>query len=343
MLLAVHRFVPNVTVVGDDAQAIYGFRAATVRNILEFPERFPGATVVKLEQNYRSTRPILDAAHSVVSNNQGRMDKRLWTDRGEGERVVVYQAFDEHAEAEFVVREIERLLRADRSRTPSDFAVLYRTNAQSRAIEEAFLRYQLPYQVVGGVRFYERREVKDVLAYLRLVENPLDAVALARVLNVPPRGIGAKTKDELWLFARANSLTPGEALRHGEEIESVGRRQQEELRSFADLLAGLRELAPKTPLPQLLDRVVQSIGFEQYLRDRTEEGEERWENVGELRSVAEEYEDLPVAEQLPRFLQEVALVSDVDTYREGTPAVTLITLHAVKGLEFPVVFLTGLE
>ena len=339
-LAGAHR---NIAVVGDDDQSIYSWRGARIKNILEFQQAWPDATIVKLERNYRSTKPILDAAWHVVRNNVGRMAKRLWTDRHAGERIVVYEAHDEYAEAEFVIREIERLLREDRSRTPSDFAVLYRTNAQSRAIEEVFLRYAVPYQVVGGVRFYERREVKDLLAYLRLLENPHDAVALARVLNVPPRGIGARSQEELWLFARGNSMPPAEAMRIAAQIETIGVRQRQELRSFVDLLDGLRERAPTMPLPKLIDRIVAAVGFETYLRDRTEEGEERWENVLELRGVAEEYSELPTAEQLPRFLEEVALVSDVDSYREGAPAVTLITLHAVKGLEFPVVFLTGME
>ena len=342
----------NIAVVGDDDQSIYSWRGAKIENILEFQREWPDAAVVKLERNYRSTKPILNAAWHVVQNNVGRMAKRLWTDRHAGERIVVYEAHDEYAEAEFVIREIERLLREDRSRTPSDFAILYRTNAQSRAIEEVLLRYAVPYQVVGGVRFYERREVKDLLAYLRLVENPNDAVALARVLNVPPRGIGARTQEELWLFARGNSMPPAEAMRIATQIESVGTRQRQELRSFTDLLDGLRALAPTVPLTKLIDRIAAAVGFEAYLRGAsragaptpgTEEGEERWENVLELRGVAEEYSELPTAEQLPRFLEEVALVSDVDSYREGAPAVTLITLHAVKGLEFPVVFLTGME
>ena len=342
----------NIAVVGDDDQSIYSWRGAKIKNILEFQQAWPDAAVVKLERNYRSTKPILDAAWQVVQNNVGRMAKRLWTDRQAGERIVVYEAHDEYAEAEFVIREIERLLREDRTRTPSDFAILYRTNAQSRAIEEVFLRYAVPYQVVGGVRFYERREVKDLLAYLRLIENPNDSVALARVLNVPPRGIGARTQEELWLFARANSMPPAEAMRIAAQIDSVGTRQRQELRSFADLLDGLRALAPTVPLTTLVDRIVAAVGFESYLRGASragaptpgsEEGEERWENVLELRGVAEEYSELPPAEQLPRFLEEVALVSDVDSYREGAPAVTLITLHAVKGLEFPVVFLTGME
>src|SRR5919204_471409 len=282
-LAGAHR---NIAVVGDDDQSIYSWRGARIKNILEFQQAWPDATIVKLERNYRSTKPILDAAWHVVRNNVGRMAKRLWTDRHAGERIVVYEAHDEYAEAEFVIREIERLLREDRSRTPSDFAVLYRTNAQSRAIEEVFLRYAVPYQVVGGVRFYERREVKDLLAYLRLVENPHDAVALARVLNVPPRGIGPRTQEELWLFARGNSMPPAEALRIAAQIDTVGVRQRQELRSFADLLDGLRAAAPTMPLPKLIDRIVAAVGFETYLRDRTEEGEERWENVLELRGVA---------------------------------------------------------
>ncbi len=333
----------QLAVVGDDDQSIYSWRGAQIRNILEFPAAWPDATVVKLERNYRSTQTILDAAWHVVQNNLGRMAKRLWTDRAGGARIVLYQAFDEHAEADFVAREIERLLRDDPTLTASDIAVLYRTNAQSRPIEEMFLRFAMPYQVVGGVRFYERREVKDVLAYLRLLENAYDQVALSRVINVPPRGIGSKTQEELLLWARANDWRPADALLRAAEIATVAQRQQHQLASFGRLLAELRADAGALPLQALVDRVVDACGLDRYLRDGTEEGEERWANVLELRTIATEYDELPVEEQLPRFLEEVALVSDVDSYREGAPAVTLITLHAVKGLEFRVVFLTGME
>ncbi len=340
LLAAKHR---QIAVVGDDDQSIYSWRGARIKNILEFQREWPDATLVKLERNYRSTKPILDAAHSVVSNNVGRMVKKLWTDRAEGERVAVYEAATEAAEADFVVREIERLLREDRSRKPSDFAVLYRTNAQSRVLEDKFREYRMPYQVVGGVSFYERREVKDLLAYLRLIENPLDQVALARVINVPPRGIGARTEEELWTFAKGNAITPAEAMRLANQMASVGLRQRAELKAFAELLDQLRVLASRLTLPELFDRVLESVGLEPYLRDSTAVGEERWGNVLELRSVAEQFGELVPEEQLARFLEEVALVSDVDSYREGEPAVTFITLHAVKGLEFLVVFLTGME
>jgi DNA helicase-2/ATP-dependent DNA helicase PcrA len=339
-LADVHR---QLAVVGDDDQSIYSWRGANIRNILDFERDWPEATVVKLERNYRSTQAILDAAHAVVSNNVGRMAKKLWTDQAGGTPLLVYEASNEYEEADFVVREVERLMREDSSLSLSDVAVLYRTNAQSRAIEEVLLRYGMPYQVVGGIRFYERREVKDVLAYLRLMENLHDQVALTRVINVPPRGLGARTQEELQRWSRANDLRPVEALARAEEIPAIGKRQQQELVSFGRMLESLRKKVGLVPLPDLIDGIIDAVGLERYFRDQTEEGEERWANVLELRRIAEEYVDLPLNEQLQRFLEQVALVADVDTYREGAPAVTLITLHAVKGLEFPVVFLTGLE
>jgi DNA helicase-2/ATP-dependent DNA helicase PcrA len=341
-LAEVHR---QLAVVGDDDQSIYSWRGANIRNILDFERDWPEATVVKLERNYRSTQAILDAAHAVVSNNVGRMAKKLWTDRAGGAPLVIYEASSEYEEADFIVREVERVMRQQEEPqlSLSDVAVLYRTNAQSRAIEEIMLRYGMPYQVVGGIRFYERREVKDVLAYLRLIENPYDQVALTRVINVPPRGIGARTQEELHRWSRANDLRPADALLRAEEIAQIAKRQQQELVWFGRMLSSLRQKAGLVALPDLIDGVIGAVGLEPYLRDHTEEGEERWANVLQLRGIAEEYIDLPLAEQLQRFLEQVALVSDVDTYREGAPAVTLITLHAVKGLEFPLVFLTGLE
>src|SRR6266513_1372371 len=273
-------FKQNLAVVGDDDQSVFSWRGADVRNILDFERDYPNAKVVKLEQNYRSTQRILDAAHSVVRNNAARKEKKLWTDRLGGSDIVVMQAYDESHEAELVAREIERLQREGEAHGTRDVAVLYRTNAQSRAIEDTFRAFGLAYQIVGGVSFYQRREVKDTLAYLRLVGNPHDAFALARVLNTPPRGLGDKTRSALLATAREHEIR---------------------------------------------------------------EGEERWANVQELRTLAEDYVALPQEEQLPSFLEEIALVSDVDEYKDAKPAATLITMHAVKGLEFPVVFMTGME
>jgi DNA helicase-2/ATP-dependent DNA helicase PcrA len=336
-------FRQNLAVVGDDDQSVFSWRGADVRNILDFERDYPNAKVVKLEQNYRSTQKILDAAWSVVRNNAARKEKKLWTKREGGPAVVVMEAYDEHAEAEAIAREIERLQRQGEVKNNRDVAVLYRTNAQSRAIEDVFRSFGLAYQVVGGVSFYQRREVKDTLAYMRIIRNPLDSVGLARVINTPPRGIGDKTRARLMAFARANELTPTQALLGAEGIADIPKRQQTALSAFGRLVVKLREEAQTRELPDLLDRVIEATGYGAYLKDGTEEGEERHANVLELRSLAEEFLTLPQEEQLPAFLEQVALVSDQDELAEAKPVATLITLHAVKGLEFPIVFLTGME
>ncbi len=336
-------FRQNLCVVGDDDQSVFSWRGADVRNILDFERDYPNAVVVKLEQNYRSTQRILDAAWSVVRNNAARKEKKLWTERQGGPEVVVVESYDEHHEAEAVAREIERLMRQGEVHGTRDVAVLYRTNAQSRAIEDVFRAFGLAYQVVGGVSFYQRREVKDTLAYLRLVRNPQDSVALGRVINTPPRGIGAKTQSSLIAFARERGLTASDALLQAEEMSDIPKRQQTALVAFGRLIGRLREEVDKRELPDLIDELIEATGYATYLKDGTEEGEERHANVLELRSLAEEFLTLPQEEQLPTFLEQVALVSDVDEYAEAKPAATLITLHAVKGLEFPIVFLTGME
>jgi len=336
-------FKQNIAVVGDDDQSVFSWRGADVRNILDFERDYPNAKVVKLEQNYRSTQRILDAAWSVVRNNAARKEKRLWTDRTGGTDLVVMQAYDERHEAELVAREIERLQRDGEAHGTRDVAILYRTNAQSRPIEDTFRAFGLAYQIVGGVSFYQRREVKDTLAYLRLLQNPHDAFALARILNTPPRGLGDKTRAALLAHARERELPLGDALGQADAIPGIPKRQQESLAGFGRLLVRLRAAAARLDLARLLDEVADATGYELYLKDGTEEGEERWANVQELRTLAEEYSELPRENQLPRFLEEIALVSDVDEYQDAKPAATLITMHAVKGLEFPVVFMTGME
>jgi DNA helicase-2/ATP-dependent DNA helicase PcrA len=336
-------FKQNLAVVGDDDQSVFSWRGADVRNILDFERDYPNAKVVKLEQNYRSTQRILDAAHSVVRNNAARKEKKLWTDRKGGNDVVVMQAYDESHEAELVAREIERLQREGEAHGTRDVAVLYRTNAQSRAVEDTFRAFGLAYQIVGGVSFYQRREVKDTLAYLRLIGNPQDAFALARVLNTPPRGLGDKTRAALLASAREHEQSVGDALAKAELITTIPRRQQEALVAFGKVIARLRVSGQQLALPRLLDELVALTGYEKYLKDGSEEGEERWANVQELRTLAEDYVNLPQEEQLPSFLEEIALVSDVDEYKDAKPAATLITMHAVKGLEFPIVFITGME
>lgn len=355
-LAAKHR---NLAVVGDDDQSIYSWRGADLRNILDFEADYPDAKVVKLEQNYRSTQTILDAAHAVVSRNAGRKDKKLWTDRGGGTQITLFDAYNEYEEAEFVARQVEKLVgggrgsmsrlltsRADDedgSLQYGDIAVTYRINAQSRVIEEAFMRFGIPYQLVGGTRFYERREVKDALAYVRLARNSADRVALMRIINVPARGIGAKTVEELAAWAESRDVSMWEAVQAAGENPNLAPRARTQLAAFADLMRGLMEMAGSEPPSALFDAALERSGLQAAINDGTEEGEERWANVIELRNHAAEFDEISPPEGLARFLEEVALVSDQDELEEAPDRVTLITLHAAKGLEFPVVFIVGME
>jgi len=339
LLAVTHR---NLTVVGDDDQSVYRFRGADIRNILEFQKDFPDARVVTLEQNYRSSQPILDAAHAVIRLNEDRAAKRLWTERGGGQPVRLIPVYDEREEALAVCGEIERLIGSGEY-SLSDFAVLYRTNAQSRAFEDVLLRRGIPYRLVGGLRFYERKEVKDVLAYLRLVANPRDPVAFGRIVNVPRRKIGDRSVAELERIARKRRISPFQAVEHAGAEAELGPGALQALAGFAALIAHLGELSATLPVPRLLERIVQESGYQAMLRDGTPEGEERWANVTELIGYSEEYADVPAPDGLHQFLENVALVSDVDSLDDTKSGVTLITLHQVKGLEFPVVFLCGLE
>ncbi len=349
----------NLCVVGDDDQSIYSWRGADLRNILDFERDWPAATVVKLEQNYRSTQLILDAAHAVVSRNQARKDKKLWTENAGGLRIQRFEAYDENEEAEWIARQVENLVggrgsvltrRADDADEPRyrarDIAVMYRMNAQSRAIEESFLRYGIRYQVVGGIRFYARREVKDALAYLRVLRSDTDSVSFERILNVPARSIGEKTVEVLRGIARAEEGSYWRAIERaaaGEGEPAVAPRTRNALAEFAALVRRLRTRVGVLPLPELLDEVLELSGYRAMLADGSEDGEERWANLLELRSVTTRYEDLSPEDALDRLLEETALVADQDSYEGDADAVTLITLHAAKGLEFPVVFIAGLE
>ncbi|MEP7082862.1 MAG: UvrD-helicase domain-containing protein [Chloroflexota bacterium] len=350
----------NLAVVGDDDQSIYSWRGADLRNILDFEADYPDAKVVKLEQNYRSTQTILDAAHSVVSRNAGRKDKKLWTDRGAGTQIELFDAYNEYEEAEFVARQVEKLVggasrgsmarmltsRADEedgSLRYGDIAVTYRVNAQSRVIEESFMRFGIPYQLVGGTRFYERREVKDALGYVRLARNPADRVALERIINVPARGIGAKTMEELRAAAERRETSLWQAVEAADEHPNLAPRSRAQLATFATLMRGLMAMVPEEPPSAIFDAATERSGLRDALVDGTEEGEERWLNVTELRNHAAEFDEIAAPEGLARFLEEVALVSDQDELDEVPDRATLITLHAAKGLEFPVVFIVGME
>ncbi len=314
---------------------------------------------MKLEQNYRSTQTILDAAHAVVSRNAGRKDKKLWTDRGAGTAVSVFDAYNEYEEAEFVARQVERLAGGGRSSLNSiltrraddedgalrygEIAVAYRINAQSRVLEEAFVRFGIPYQLVGGTRFYERREVKDALGYVRLARNSADRVALERVVNVPARGIGEKTMEELRAAAESHGRTLWQAVEQAGSNPNLSPRARTSLNGFAELVRGFAALASSGPPSAVFDAVYEGAGLRETLQDGSDEGEERWTNLLELRNHAAEFDELAVPEGLERFLEEVALVSDQDELQDRPDRVTLITLHAAKGLKFPVVFMVGLE
>ena len=339
----------NVCVVGDEDQGVYSWRQADIRNLKYFERDFPEAKIVLLEQNYRSTQTILDVARAVIAPNQMRKEKKLWTENDAGRQVVVHEAFNEDDEAQFVIREIERLGRAEHVRY-GNVAVMYRVNAQSRALEDAFVRRGMPYRLVGGTRFYERKEVKDVLAYLRLAQNAADTVSLARVINVPARGIGERTISEVQRWSERSGLSFLEglqALADGRDTATgqaiLQARARNAVRVFVDLLAALGRGRTDLNTLDLLGFILEASGYARSIRDGSEEGEERWQNILELRTKAADFAEIAPPLGLAALLEEVALVQDVDSYDPEVEGVTLITLHAAKGLEFPYVFIIGLE
>src|SRR5579862_1799800 len=327
----------NVAVVGDSDQSVYRFRGADIRNILEFEEAFPDATIVILEQNYRSTQTILDAANSVIANNLRRKPKALWSEAGRGAPITRYVAENEHDEASFVAHEIGRL--HDLDKMPwSDIAVFYRTNAQSRAVEEELVRRSIPYRVIGGTRFYDRREVKDVLAYLRAVANPTDEVSLKRIVNVPKRGVGDTSVGRVDAWAAAHGTPFADALEQAEAVGVTGRALAG-VRAFVELMHELRERAAGGAGPgELLAAILEGTGYRAELEaERSVEAEGRLENLDELVGTAREYSDIDA------FLEDVSLVADADEVDQTAGQAVLMTLHTAKGLEFPAVFLVGLE
>jgi DNA helicase II / ATP-dependent DNA helicase PcrA len=335
LLAAAHH---NICVVGDDWQSIYSWRGANFQNILDFEKDYPETTVIKLEQNYRSTKRILDAAHAIISKNRVRSEKKLWTERGDGAGLGIVNVYNEVQEGEWIIRQIEELRRTEK-RELYDFAVLYRTNAQSRSLEEAFLRYNLPYKIIGGTRFYERREVKDALAFLRFVYQPEDPVSFARIINLPPRGLGDTSLARFDAWRAAQSIGLLEALHRAGEVPGLQPRATAALGAFATLIDGLRAEAAKLAVGPLFDLTLKRSGYLNFLDDGSVTAADRIENVKELLSVAESSGDLT----LEGFLEEIALIADVDNYSQSTDAVTLMTLHSAKGLEFPVVFIPGVE
>lgn len=328
----------NICVVGDDWQSIYSWRGANFQNILDFEKDYPEATVVKLEQNYRSTKRILDAAHAVIAKNRVRSDKKLWTDRGNGVGIGIVNVYNEIQEAETIIARIQEL-RVTEKRELYDFAVLYRTNAQSRSLEEGFLRAGMPYKIVGGTRFYERKEIKDAIAYLRYIYQPDDSVSFGRIINLPPRGLGDVSLQRVDNWRRQEQYGLLEACRQADRIPGLQTRAVSALQAFALLIDGLRAEALKLTVGPLLDLAIKRSGYLSFLDDGSIQSADRIENVKELLSVAENYNELP----LEGFLEEIALIADIDNYSQDSNAVTLMTLHAAKGLEFPVVFIPGAE
>jgi DNA helicase-2/ATP-dependent DNA helicase PcrA len=334
----------NLFVIGDDYQSIYGWRQADIRNILDFEKDYPEAAVITLDRNYRSTQVILDAATGVIERNRDQRHKKLWTDTEPGELVTVKPADDEDAEAEAIAHTIKEGLSAGRK--PSDFTVLYRTNAQSRAVEEVFLRHDLPYRIVGGLKFYQRKEVKDMIAYARFFSNPRDRLALERIINEPRRSIGTATLERLAAAAEATGLDFVETAYRLDASSGLAPKKIILLRAFADIFLSLRsesERRPEMRLSELLQKLAEKSGYQSALDDGTPEGEARLENVQELFSVAEKFRDRDLAEALHGFLEEVALASDTDELDFSHGAVQLMTIHSAKGLEFPIVFIIGLE
>ena len=346
----------NLCVVGDPDQSIYSWRNADIRNILSFQKDFPDAKVVALEQNYRSTQTILDAASRLISANSQRVEKELFTNNGAGEQISIVEGYDEQEEAQIVLREVGQLTRSKgASQAPyrlGDIAVMYRVNAQSRALEEACRRYGVPYQLIGGTKFYQRQEVKDVAAYLRLLANPNDDVSLMRVVNLPPRGIGRRTLDELTRLARDQGTSAFESIRSISPSMGVGAplvsgsftaRAARALGDFRNLIEGLRSEAEQTGIVELIERILESTGYRKYLTERDEQAEDRIDNINEFKAAAREFSELGMPDGLNAFLESVSLVSDVDSMEEAPEALTLITLHQAKGLEYPVVFMVGME
>ncbi len=348
-----HEGQGNVCVVGDDDQMIYTWRGASSENVLRFERDFPHTRIIMLEQNYRSTQTILDAAQMVVRRNRARKDKKLWTALGEGEKIIVHEAYNEEEEGLYTAREISRLLARGEIDKRGDVAVMYRTNAQSRALEEQFLRANIPYKVIGSRKFYERKEVKDMLAYLRLLLNPNDELSLKRIINVPNRKIGPKTVGELQAWANANKISLFSAIQQVDRHPTLGKAAKTALMQFALLIADLTYAIDELQLPELLDRSAERSGYGPELRASPEGELDRWANVLELRRVAEDYSEIETHTALELFLENVALVGGADTTQTGengtlvqeeqSDAVTLITLHAAKGLEYPVVFIVGMD
>lgn len=339
-LAAKHR---NICVVGDADQSIYGWRGADIQNILDFEKDYPDAKVIKLEQNYRSTQIILDAANAVIENNTGRKPKNLWTENKSGADIIYFQAVDERDEARFVIEQLQNLQRTENKKL-GDMAILYRTNTQSRIFEEMLIKSGISYNMVGGLKFYERKEIKDIIAYLRVIFNPADSLSLLRIINVPKRGIGDASLAKIQAYAAANNVSLFEAVSNAAAIDGLNSRFVSKLDDLAGIIFELMNLANEAPVEDLIDRVLRDTGYlEELENERTPQAQSRIDNLHELISVAQEFAASEEENNLENFLAHVALVSDIDDTELGEDAITLMTLHSSKGLEFPVVFLVGME
>ncbi|MGM0419719.1 MAG: DNA helicase PcrA [Bacillota bacterium] len=333
----------NIFVVGDPDQSIYGFRGADINNILNFEKDYPEAKVIRLEQNYRSKENILKAAQAVIQHNTSRLEKDLWSGRGKGERIEYYEASTDKEEAAFILDKARKLKNSGEY-SLGDMVVLYRTNAQSRNIEDILRRNQLPYQIVGGLKFYDRKEIKDVLAYLRLINNPDDTASLLRIINCPTRGIGATTIDRIQEYAYSNNISLFQSCLEADKNPQLTPAYSSRVKEFTELIKRFKEMSTEMTLDKLVNKIIAKTGYEKELIEKEgPKATERLENIGELQSAMREYLQENEAPSLSGFLEEVALIADIDTMEEETNYITLMTLHSAKGLEFPIVFLTGLD
>jgi len=333
----------NLCVVGDDDQSIYSWRGADIGNILNFEKDFPGAKVIKLEQNYRSTQVILDAANSVIKNNFARKSKKLWTQKSTGRLIIYHYAVDEREEADFIMNEVERVI-AEERRDLGDFAILYRTNAQSRVLEEACMSHGLPYRIVGGFKFYERKEVKDIVSYLRVIQNPDEDLSLKRIINIPKRGIGNAALDALTQYAASKADSLFSALLEVDNISRVSPKAKKGIKEFVSIMSELMGIAETEKVSKLVKEVLERTGYlDELEKGEDEESRTRAENIKELLSATFEFEALNENALLPDFLEQIALMSDIDTLEEGKSALVMMTLHSAKGLEYPFVFISGME
>lgn len=332
----------NLCVVGDDDQSIYKFRGADITNILDFEKVFPSTKVIRLEQNYRSTKSILDVANEVIRNNYKRKVKKLWTDNEDGDNIIFNFLQSEQAEAQYIAEEIIKGIEEE-GKEYKDYAILYRTNAQSRVLEERFIRENIPYKIVGGISFYQRKEIKDILAYLKIINNSIDDLAVKRIINVPKRGIGQTSIEKVEAFAYSNDMSFFDGLVEVSEIPNMSRAANK-IQNFVDMILTLRTTMPTMSLVEFADMVLEHTNYRKELEmEKTKEADDRLDNIGELISKLQEYESTTEEPTLNGFLEEVALVADIDSYNEDANFVVMMTLHSAKGLEFPYVFMTGLE